>query len=1205
MNDPHPATYPCPACQTPADLATGCPGCGRRPDPEAAEVIRLGEEIQRLTLEVEQARRGYADAVERLRTTQQQRDELAARVRTRTTAEQAAPVPVGAPAPVPAPGIPPAPAAPARPEASSRTVQSVLFILGSLLLGSAAIVFTAVAWATFGVVGRAAVLAAVTVLFLAVPPVALLRRLTGTAETFAALGLLLVLLDGYAAWYVDLAGVQSLAPASYAGIACAVTAAVALGYGAATQLAGPRFAALVVAQPVLPLLVVDAGLGMAGWAGVLTALAAANLAVAWWTGRRGHAKAAPSLPRVDALSILAWVVTGGALLAAAGPMIGALVTADAYGSAIRTGLVLILAAAVVVAAAMVGPVAELRHVAAGGATLAVLTAVARVTVVGRPSWALAAVAAEIAALAAVVRALPGRVRPGPRVAALLTAGVPGLGAAIWALLVGLMTAAVAVPAWRTGIQPVSGSNWWPPVAIALLGFALAVLLPRRAAVEAAVGTAAVLALAVPRTVSLPWWTPSILDGLVVVPLALASVTARSVRGSAVYGGVAGLLAAHAILAGLARPAGVTVVLAALVVVATTVAVLGRATAAPAEPGQPAEPGKPAEPGQPAEPARRVVGAAAAGVALLALPGLVAAVGTTAGAEPATVRGLALAGLVVAVTAVLVLRRVQPAYAVAGAGAVLLGGAGVAIAAVAATPEPYGVHCALAVLCDAVAVLAVLPAVRRRPWAGPFAAVLATVPAGPVLAAVAPAAWAVLVGPYNHLDAIWSGAPAGVGLGAPVPTGPYALGPAAAALTLLTLALLVAFRAVLSPAAPWAALPATPAILAAAAAWNAPWPIVPALSLAIGLAAALAGALRRPSPATGESGRPSPTDVEPGLPSLALAAVAAVATGAGLAGAFATRAATLTALAVILVVATLCGLAGRVLVARAAGWLVAAASAAGLALASALAADASAQRAAFWVLGAAALTLAASAAASARQTDALRVEAWQADARPLNDRRVEAWLLEGAAHATALVALLLTVGSVRYTAGVCTLWGLALGLRALRPGEPAGARRLRVAAAAGCELVAYWLLLVAGHVAVLEAYTLPAAAVALLAGWLAARTRPVLRSWSAYGPALLAVFGPSLAVLLTGVGEPARRLAVGGAAVIVVVAGSVRRRQAPVVVGGATLALVAVHEAVLVWDLVPRWIPLAIGGLLLVGLAVTYERRRRDVARLREAVGRMR
>jgi hypothetical protein len=130
-------------------------------------------------------------------------------------------------------------------------------------------------------------------------------------------------------------------------------------------------------------------------------------------------------------------------------------------------------------------------------------------------------------------------------------------------------------------------------------------------------------------------------------------------------------------------------------------------------------------------------------------------------------------------------------------------------------------------------------------------------------------------------------------------------------------------------------------------------------------------------------------------------------------------------------------------------------------------------------------------------------------------------------------------------------------------------------------------------------------VALLAGWLAARTRPTLHSWTAYGPALVAGYAPSLALVLTVPGEPVRRLVLGLAALAAVLTGSVHRRQAPVVVGGVCLAVLAAHEAILLWDLIPRWIPLAAAGLALVGLAVTYERRRRDMARLRTAVGQMR
>lgn len=117
-------------------------------------------------------------------------------------------------APVPAP----AGAGVGGAETSTRTVQGLLFVLGGLLLGTAAVVFTAVAWASVGVAGRALILFAFTALALAAPLVAVRRGLRGTAETFAAVGLLLVLLDGYAAWSVDLVGVADWPATRYAAL---------------------------------------------------------------------------------------------------------------------------------------------------------------------------------------------------------------------------------------------------------------------------------------------------------------------------------------------------------------------------------------------------------------------------------------------------------------------------------------------------------------------------------------------------------------------------------------------------------------------------------------------------------------------------------------------------------------------------------------------------------------------------------------------------------------------------------------------------------------------------------------------------------------------------------------------------------------------------------------------------------------------------
>ncbi|MFB9529370.1 SCO7613 C-terminal domain-containing membrane protein [Nonomuraea roseola] len=136
----------------------------------------------------------------------------------------------------------------------------------------------------------------------------------------------------------------------------------------------------------------------------------------------------------------------------------------------------------------------------------------------------------------------------------------------------------------------------------------------------------------------------------------------------------------------------------------------------------------------------------------------------------------------------------------------------------------------------------------------------------------------------------------------------------------------------------------------------------------------------------------------------------------------------------------------------------------------------------------------------------------------------------------------------------------------------------------------------------EAYTVPFALLMLLVG--AWRGRGV-SSWLAYGPGLALAFGPSLLQEAT----PLRAFALGAAALAVTVAGAWRRLQAPALIGGATVAIVAVRElAPWIADLmgaVPRWVPMALGGLLLLVVGATYEARKRDVRRLRDAVARLR
>ncbi|WP_061299568.1 SCO7613 C-terminal domain-containing membrane protein [Herbidospora cretacea] len=152
------------------------------------------------------------------------------------------------------------------------------------------------------------------------------------------------------------------------------------------------------------------------------------------------------------------------------------------------------------------------------------------------------------------------------------------------------------------------------------------------------------------------------------------------------------------------------------------------------------------------------------------------------------------------------------------------------------------------------------------------------------------------------------------------------------------------------------------------------------------------------------------------------------------------------------------------------------------------------------------------------------------------------------------------------------------------------------------LAASWSRLYADDVTLVEAYTAPFSVVLLGFGWWKARAGS---SWRAYGAGLTFTLLPSLFVLYDQPEGWVRPLALGVVALVVLVVGALKRLQAPAVLGGFTLAAVTVHEiAPWVVDLVlliPRWVPMAVGGLLLLLVGATYESRIRDVKRVGAAI----
>ncbi|OKI68816.1 SCO7613 C-terminal domain-containing membrane protein [Micromonospora sp. CB01531] len=1215
--------YPCPGCGAPADLASGCPGCGRPPYPPATEVVRLDREIAALTPQVERARVAHQELAARLGAARQHRAELATRIRR----EIPPPRPVG-----PVPPVPTPPAVPVRPggaETSTRTVQGLLFVLGGLLLGTAAVVFTAVAWAAFGIAGRAVILLGCTALALAAPLVARWRGLRGTAETFAAVGLLLVLLDGYAAWSVDLFGVAGWPGSRYTALVGGIGAAVAAGYARLSRLTVPWFAALLTAQPVLPLAAVAAEPSAAGWALVFTGVALGDLVVvialrnrvprahvALPSGVDGATSASGGDPRrggvagggpvhfgpygeaaagggpaaaptgvvapgavppgpapagslvgprsvpvpvggsatVAAGWVLGWIGHGVALAVAAGCALVPLGLGRVAGAPLLAGGPLLVVALALLTGALAAGGRAYRATAAGLLVPVLATALIRPVAALHPGLLLLAAGLVTAGLAGAVRAVPQRLRTGPRVGALVVAAGAGQVATILTGLVAGAGVLAAVPAWQ-GAEPVPAPSWgWQlPVAVLLTAGAVALLVPPSARpVVGAVG-GALAVLAGPAAVATPWPLVVALDLVAATALLLGAVYRPRRRYPTVLvpALAAAVLLGHALLVGCADAAGAGTVFAVLAIVGVAVAARGRR-------GEGAQP---------------TVAGVALGGALLAVPAAVAVALLGFGAAPWwRLRGVSGA-VVLLVVAVLAVRRHWPdlhGYASAGF-AVALGSVGVAPLVVPGA-ERVSLYAAAGVLLAVAAGGAARPAVAPR--------VVGAGLAGLALLAAAPAVLRVLLElPVRP----WSGVPAGGPVPGAVPAGLalLLLGTAAAAYARVA----TAPDRGANPDAPsrspsggrrlptLAALPfgavALPVLLAAT---GAPWPVVPALTFGAGLAALLVAALAAPRWAL------LPVTVPLGL----------ALTVPGLGGLLATRAGTLAGLGALVVAAAVVGAVGREDGIQLAGWLSALAAATGFAVTAPLAGGLPLRTAAFAVLVVAAAALHAGPLL-----------------RPATATPRAALAGAAAAHAVALLALLLTSGALRHAAAVCALWGAVVAVRVLRRDEPAGRRWILAGVAGGSELLGGWLLLAAGGVAVLEAYTVPAAALALGAGLVALRTRPGLNSWLALGPGLAAALLPSLvSVLAAPDPQPWRRLALGVVALGAVLGGAARRWQAPVVLGAVTLVPLALHELARGWDLLPRWIYLGLGGLALIALAATYERRRRDLARLRAAVGRM-
>ncbi|MER6175015.1 hypothetical protein [Streptosporangium sp. NPDC001681] len=1050
-------------------------------------------------------------------------------------------------------GLPERPGAAPGPgrDLSPRAVQSLLLGAGGLLLVVAAVVFTVVSWGSMGLGGRAAVLAAVTGLTFAAPVLLVRRGLVATAETIALFGVALLFLDGYAAWRTGLAGADGLAGPHYAALLFALVALAMAGYSRLLPLRTPLPVAVVLAQ--FPLLL-PAFYETASWIApvALAVTAAADAAfLVRRAARSGERETSGDLARKVPGRVPAGRRGLRTTVAACFGMV--------WGLGVCHGLL--------------------------GSFLQLLS----------PLPVGGAAASSVRGVLLVVLAVMGLA---------VARGVRDTGclAVVTAVSALALAAGLAAPVW-----PMLPHTWWVvPYTVAAL-VTVAVMLyapglgePRVRSVGAASAgvlaalTALPFAAAVGFTLFAPFhrfgdvWSgsPAFAEARLIAPfpqfpvvsglLAVASISA-ALRGRAAMGFAAlatGTLAVAVapVAFGWGHAADLTVLLALAVALVVGTALAGRL---------------------------RWAGA------LAVAAGTVSAVALATALADRTSTYAALAVLLAAWGAAAFTARLREAGAlslVVGA----LAAPGLVWAVCAGTRWlPAGD--ALSLSLAAGAVLAAL-LVFRRPMVGESRAAFSAPEtgkdrrdgdlrwaAGLVLSAVL-AVFAVLsahtavaatlafhrplVRPWTALDG---------------PAGRYPL--------LAVVIVLVAVAAVLIS---WQVARWRGALRAAVLAWPAvlvALPVSVALPYGVEVGLFVAGVV------------PPAWVVARGGAGRAFGGVAALwAAFVAISWALMSEPATLIVLPVVAAVAVAVALGERATPVAAGpggqGTPVAAGSggrgtpvapvAAGLAtllaggeaLAGGLALDRPVAHAVFGLL-AVACVAAALAARFRRARFAAGVEA--------------------AGYALAAAGLSLALGGLPSGSSLasdglpsvslaCAMAGVLLTGTALRPD-----RRWAGYAGTGFLLLASWLRLLASDVSVVEAYTVPFSLVLLVFGWWRARGGKV-SSWIAYGSALASSLVPSALALLAGSGW-LRPLLLGAVSLAMLLAGARFRLQAPAVLGGLALAVVALHELapwlVEVAVLVPRWVPMALGGLLLVSVGATYEARLRDVRRLRAAVGRMR
>lgn len=890
-------------------------------------------------------------------------------------------------------------------------------------------------------------------------------------------------------------------------------------------------------------------------------------------------------------------------------------------------------------------------------TLGVAAALARAMTLAGGRNSLFTLSVLVFVLALGARRLGTRLRHGPIIGLSIVGVLVGAVLAADAIRAAIRTVRAVGPVWHTTpaawsdlIANPAGYGWQTPTGLVLLAAAATILLPRPASYDVAAIGVGLAAVSAPYLLGLDPWTPVLIPFAGAAFLIGAALGVRPARGGVGLALIGALLATFAGVASLTDRDITTMALAALAVVglaagaaavpiarqrareneadranlAKRLLAARRAAAVRARGGEDAAAAEAlAEVTDAAadaeierlsisdithEPGAHVVpvGGAALITALLATTGAVATAAAGTGDAPLVLT--ASVGATALLLALISLLRLALADMLPWATAGICACAAAVTAGALGASHTAGAYAAVATL---LAVLAEVirratpapsvPVAGRNTRGGPGGllslSVAVGLPVGVAVVSLLPPIVAALFGPQFWLYHVWEGAPADSTAGLGEWGERYSGDPS----TILTALLLTAAAAVgiigivgfhprTDPTTTRRALVAAlipcvaMTLLVTPGAAHAPWPVGPTASLLVAVLCWLGIALTAPpqSTETGLSWR---------LSRRLVIIIGFLAASAGGAESLATKATTVQMLAGTVVVATIAGWRGQSRVARLFGWVAAVVAAEALAVVLALVAGLSRPYSAFGVLAVTGLLLASPLA-------------FRALRRP--ERAAELTVVETAANLGALMAVALTLPDRRLAAAVLFGWGALLAVPALRPGRTVRDRRIAGYGALLVEVAGAWLLLSSTEIRTVEAYTLPFAAAALIIGVLELRRHPETRSWIALGPALGAALLPSLVILLAGDVNPARRILLILASVGSILLGARFTKVAPVTVGSVVAVVTAIHELAIL-AAAPNWLVFLavflISGGTLVAFGANDERRRRNVAKFRDALRR--